>query len=74
VTLFRTVGRERAWRQQRGMDSGFHTLDVFHPLVAVGAEKPLADQLILADYFRASSARYFVLSLYIFFLSFFFLA
>jgi hypothetical protein len=61
VTLFRTVGRERAWRQQRGIDSGFHALDIFHPLVAVGAEKPLADQLILADYFRASFAQYIVL-------------
>lgn len=38
-----------------GAVEGFGSLKKFRPLVAVGPEKPLEDQLMMADYFRATS-------------------
>lgn len=52
--MFHIIDQELEWRSQHGHPEGFETLKSFRPLVAVGMEKPLADQLIRADYFRAS--------------------
>ena len=52
--MFHIIDGELAWRRYHGHPEGFGTLRSFRPLVAVGMEKPLADQLIMADYFRAS--------------------
>lgn len=40
------------WRRENGKAEGFETLKTFKPVVAVGAEEPLKDQMMLADYFR----------------------
>lgn len=36
----------------QGKDVGFQTLQKSKPLVAVGPEHPLADQMLMADFFR----------------------
>lgn len=40
------------WRREQGKPEGFDTLRAHPPLVALGAEDPLDDQKMLADYFR----------------------
>ncbi|KAI9728728.1 MAG: hypothetical protein M1828_002834 [Chrysothrix sp. TS-e1954] len=52
ISLFHTVEKERAWRRKHGRPIGFPMLDQARPIVAVGAEKPLADQMMMADYFH----------------------
>lgn len=52
VSLFHHIEKEIAWRRQNGRHVGFECLSRSKPLVAVGAEQPLADQLMMADYFR----------------------
>lgn len=53
VSLFHTIDKEIQWRKSKGRAPGFEALrGSSRPLVAIGAEKPLADQLMMADYFR----------------------
>lgn len=46
------IKKEQAWRKDHGKPAGFECLTAHRPLVAIGAEGPLADQLVMADYFR----------------------
>jgi hypothetical protein len=57
--MFRVIDKELEWRRNRGQLEGFNSLKVFKPIIAVGAEQPLEDQLLMADYFRASSTARF---------------
>lgn len=50
--MFHIVEREMQWRRERGQPEGFGALRAFRPVVAVGAEDPLENQKMLADYFR----------------------
>ena len=50
--MFHVIDKELRWRSDNGRPKGFSSLRKFKPLVAVGAEKPLADQMMMADYFR----------------------
>ncbi|KAK4507703.1 hypothetical protein PRZ48_001438 [Zasmidium cellare] len=52
VSLFHHVEKEIAWRKSQGKDAGFKTLLKSKPLVAVGPETPLADQILMADFFH----------------------
>ena len=52
VTLFHIIQREMAWRESQGNPGGFETLRNHKPIVAVGADQPLEDQLVIADYYR----------------------
>lgn len=52
ISLFYHVEKEIAWRQSQGRNRGFETLRKSKPLVAVGADHPLADQMLMADFFR----------------------
>ncbi|KAH3933669.1 hypothetical protein HBH45_041420 [Parastagonospora nodorum] len=52
VTLFHHIEKERAWRKANGRAPGFETLDVRKPIVAVGAEEPLAEHMMVADFFH----------------------
>ena len=52
VSLFHVIERELEWRRTNGRFEGFDSLKAFRPLVAIGAQKPLMDQLVMADYFR----------------------
>lgn len=53
VTLFHHIEMEIAWRKDQGRAVGFEALRRSPPLVAVGPEHPLADEMLMADYFRA---------------------
>ena len=50
--MFHVIEKELGWRQSEGLPEGFETLRCFKPIVAVGADGPLDDQRMMADYFR----------------------
>ena len=50
--MFHVIEKEIRWRDDNGRAQGFESLRKFKPIVAVGAERPLADQIVMADYFR----------------------
>ncbi|PGH17193.1 hypothetical protein AJ79_01331 [Helicocarpus griseus UAMH5409] len=47
-----TIEREIKWRRENGKQEGFDTLKACKPIVAVGANRPLDDELMMADYFH----------------------
>ncbi|PSN72809.1 nucleoside hydrolase [Corynespora cassiicola Philippines] len=54
VSMFHHIERERTWRKENGRDQGFEALAARKPIIAVGAEQPLAEQKMLADYFHGT--------------------
>lgn len=52
VALFHVIEKELEWRRARGQVEGFGTMHASKPLVAVGADHPLEDELLKADHFR----------------------
>ena len=52
VALFHVIEKELEWRKARGQLEGFGTMLASKPIVAVGADHPLEDELLMADYFR----------------------
>ncbi|KAK2006690.1 inosine-uridine preferring nucleoside hydrolase [Colletotrichum eremochloae] len=52
VALFHVLEKEIAWRKENGKPEGFETLKAYKPIVAVGAEHPLEDDELAADYFH----------------------
>jgi len=50
--MLHILDREIQWRKDQGKPEGFDTLRVRKPVIAVGAQEPLDDQKMLADYFR----------------------
>lgn len=52
VSMFHWIEKEMEWRKERGQPEGFDTLRKTKPFVAVGATEPLADQIVMADYFH----------------------
>ena len=54
--MFHVIEKEMRWRSQNGRPEGFEALGRCKPLIAVGAEKPLGEQQIMADYFRTCKA------------------
>lgn len=50
--MFHILEREMQWRREQGRPEGFDALRAHPPTVAVGAEDPLEEQKMLADYFR----------------------
>ncbi|KAF2189787.1 nucleoside hydrolase [Zopfia rhizophila CBS 207.26] len=52
ITLFHFIEREQAWRRENGRPEGFETLKACKPIVAIGAEEPLAEQMMVADFFH----------------------
>lgn len=54
VSLIHHAEREIEWRGKLGKNLGFDSLRACQPIIAVGAEQPLADQRMMADYFRMS--------------------
>ncbi len=56
VALFHVLEKELAWRQAAGRPGrGFGALRAFRPVIAIGAEHPLEDELLMADHFRTSA-------------------
>ena len=52
VSMFHVIEKEMEWRRQHGQPEGFETMKEFKPIVAIGAEQPLEDQRMMADYYR----------------------
>ena len=49
--LFHVLEKEMAWRKSVGK-AAYGALNTYKPIVAVGAEHPLEDELLMADHFR----------------------
>ncbi|KAM0723218.1 hypothetical protein Q7P37_001418 [Cladosporium fusiforme] len=54
VSLFHHIEKEIEWRKANGRPVGFEALTKSKPLVAIGPEHPLADQMLMADYFHGT--------------------
>jgi inosine-uridine nucleoside N-ribohydrolase len=54
VALFHVLDKEMQWRKSAGKHA-FGALTAYKPLVAVGAEHPLEDEILMADHFRKSA-------------------
>ena len=54
VALFHVIEKELEWRKSRGQLASFGTMLDSKPIVAVGADHPLEDEILMADYFRKS--------------------
>ncbi|KAJ5391674.1 Nucleoside hydrolase [Penicillium cosmopolitanum] len=54
VSMFHILEREAQWRRENGRPEGFGAMRASRPIVAVGAEDPLEDQKMLADYFHGT--------------------
>lgn len=53
MSLFYHVEKEIDWRNAQGMKTGFETLTKGpKPVVALGPEHPLEDEMLMADFFR----------------------
>ncbi|CAG7916643.1 unnamed protein product [Penicillium olsonii] len=52
--MFHILEREMQWRRENGRPEGFGSLRAHRPILAVGAEDPLEDQKMLADYFHGT--------------------
>ncbi|RPB17319.1 inosine-uridine preferring nucleoside hydrolase [Morchella conica CCBAS932] len=52
VSLFHVLDLEKQWRSSRGLRTGFSALENTKPIVAIGADRPLEEQLLAADYFH----------------------
>jgi hypothetical protein len=57
VALFHVLEKEMSWRQSAGGKPGYGALNMYKPIVAVGAEHPLEDELLMADHFRKARLR-----------------
>ena len=44
------------WRKSAGLPQGYGSLRAYKPVVAVGAEHPLEEELLMADNFRKFKA------------------
>lgn len=58
--MFHTIERELSWRRENGKPEGFEALRACKPVVAVGANRPLQDKMMMADYFRETLPPAFV--------------
>ena len=52
MALFHVLEKEMAWRTSAGKPS-FGAMNVYKPIVAVGAEHALEDEQLVEDHFRA---------------------
>ncbi|KUJ20279.1 inosine-uridine preferring nucleoside hydrolase-like protein [Mollisia scopiformis] len=52
VALFHVLEKEMEWRRARGQLEGFGCMTSSKPIVAVGADHPLEDEILMADYFH----------------------
>lgn len=52
VSLFHHIKKEQSWRKAQGKAPGFETLRKTRPLVAIGPDHPLADDMLMADFFH----------------------
>lgn len=54
VAIFQVLEREIRWRRENVKGEGFEGMTKHKPIVAVGANEPLHEQLLMADYFHGT--------------------
>lgn len=54
MALFHVLEKEMSWRASSGK-STYGALHAYKPIVAVGADHALEDELLIADHFRKES-------------------
>lgn len=54
VALFNVLDHEMEWRKTQGKPLGFEALRTYKPLVAVGPEHALEDEILMADNFHGA--------------------
>ncbi|KAI2616485.1 nucleoside hydrolase [Hypoxylon sp. NC1633] len=54
VGLFHVLDHEMEWRKSQGKSLGFEALRTYKPIVAVGPEHPLEDEILMADSFHGA--------------------
>ena len=54
VAIFQILEQELQWRRENGKVEGFEGMTKYTPIVAVGANEPLHQELSMADYFHGS--------------------
>lgn len=52
VGLFHVLEHEMEWRKTQGKPLGYEVLRTYKPIVAVGPEHALEDEILMADNFR----------------------
>ena len=52
VATFQLLEKEIQWRRENGKSEGYEGMTRYKPMVAVGADKPLYEQVLMADYFH----------------------
>ncbi|KAL2671618.1 hypothetical protein Neosp_014208 [[Neocosmospora] mangrovei] len=52
VTMFNVIDKEIEWRKANGRPVGFEALKAHRPVIAVGADHPLEDDALMADFFQ----------------------
>jgi hypothetical protein len=58
VALFHVIEQELQWRRENGRFEGFGAMYASKPIIAVGADHPLDDEMLMADYFRTCPSNY----------------
>ncbi|KAK0753945.1 Inosine/uridine-preferring nucleoside hydrolase domain-containing protein [Schizothecium vesticola] len=54
VALFHVLEKEMLWRESTGKGKPFKALSAYKPIVAVGPEHALEDEILAADYFHGA--------------------
>lgn len=57
VSMFHVLDKELEWRRSQGKPEGFASLRKFKPVVAIGPEHALEEEILMEDGFRESNAR-----------------
>lgn len=52
VAIFQILEKEIQWRRENGKSEGYEGMTTYKPTVAVGADTPLHEQQLMADYFH----------------------
>lgn len=56
VSMFHVLDKELEWRRSQGKPEGFASLRKFKPVVAIGPEHALEEEILMEDGFRESNA------------------
>jgi inosine-uridine nucleoside N-ribohydrolase len=52
VSIFHVLDKELSWRKAQGKSEGFTALKAYKPIVAIGAEHALEEDILREDGFR----------------------
>lgn len=52
LALFHVIEKEIEWRKSTGRSEGFEVMKSHKPIVALGADRPLQDEIATAEHIR----------------------